>query len=80
MPRNGHSSVWTWIESTLINKNVTCNMNFNVVFNIFNKTMNFDLVYSSVSNENEILCINDSFELENEINKELERKIKPMEL
>lgn len=55
-------------------------MNFNVVFNIFNKTMNFDLVYSSVSNENEILCINDSFELENEINKELERKIKPMEL
>ena len=47
-------------------------------FNIFNK-MNSDLVYFDMSQNIEILHLNDSKEFENEINKQLERKIEPME-
>ena len=48
-----------------------CNASLNVLFNIFNK-MNFDVSHN-------ILHLNDSNEFENEINKQLEKKIKPME-
>ena len=41
--------------------------------------MNSDLAYFDVSHNIEILHINDSNEFENEINKQLERKIEPME-
>ena len=41
--------------------------------------MNFDLAYFNVSHNIEILHLNDSNEFENEINKQLERKIEPME-
>ena len=55
-----------------------CNASPNVLFNIFNK-MNFDLAYFDVTHNIEILHLNDSNEFENEINKQLEKKIKPME-
>ena len=55
-----------------------CNASPNVLFNIFNK-MNFDLAYVDVSHNIEILHLNDSNEFENEINKQLEKKIEPME-
>ena len=55
-----------------------CNASPNVLFNIFNK-MNSDLVYFDVSYNIEILHLNDSNEFENEINKQLEKKIEPME-
>ena len=41
--------------------------------------MNFDLAYVDVSHNIEILHLNDSNEFENEINKQLEKKIEPME-
>ena len=41
--------------------------------------MNSDLAYFDVSHNIEILHVNDSNEFENEINKQLERKIEPME-
>ena len=55
-----------------------CNASPNVLFNIFNK-MNFDLAYFDVTHNIEILHLNDSNEFENEINKQLEKKIKRME-
>ena len=55
-----------------------CNINPNVLFNIINK-MNYDLAYFDVSYNIEILHLNDSNEFENEINKQLEKKIEPME-
>ena len=55
-----------------------CNASSNVLFNIFNK-MNPDLAYFHVSHNIEILHLNDSNEFENEINKQLENKIEPME-
>ena len=42
--------------------------------------MNSDLAYFDVSHNIGILHFNDSNEFENEINKQLENKIKPMEL
>ena len=42
--------------------------------------MNFDLAYFDVSHNIEILHLNDLNEFENEINKQLEKKIEPMEL
>ena len=54
------------------------NASSNVLFNIFNK-VNSDLAYFDVSHNIEILHLNDSNEFENEINKQLEKKIKPME-
>ena len=50
----------------------------NVLFNIFYK-MNSDLAYFDVSYNIEILHLNDSNKFENEINKQLEKKIEPME-
>ena len=41
--------------------------------------MNFDLAYFDVSYNMEILHINDSNEFENEVSKQLEKKIDPME-
>ena len=41
--------------------------------------MNSDLAYFNVSHNIEILHLNDSNEFENEINKQLERRIEPME-
>ena len=41
--------------------------------------MNSDLAYFDVSHNIEILHLNDSNEFENEINKQLEKKIEPME-
>ena len=55
-----------------------CNASPNVLFNIFNK-MNSDLAYFDVTHNIEILHLNDSNEFENEINKQLEKKIKPIE-
>ena len=55
-----------------------CNASPNVLFNIFNK-MNSDLAYVDVSYNIEIPHLNDSNEFENEINKQLEKKIESME-
>ena len=55
-----------------------CNASSNIIFNIFDK-MNSDLAYFDVSYNIEILHLNDLNEFENEINKQLERKIEPME-
>ena len=55
-----------------------CNASSNVLFNIFNK-MNYDLAYFDMSHNIEILHLNDSNEFENEINKQLEKKIEPIE-
>ena len=55
-----------------------CNASPNVLFNIFNK-MNYDLAYFEVSHNIEILHLNELNGFENEINKQLERKIEPME-
>ena len=55
-----------------------CNASPNVLFNIFNK-MNSDLAYFDVSHNIEILHLNDSNKFKNEINKQLEKKTKPME-
>ena len=41
--------------------------------------MNSDLAYFDMSHNIEILHLNDSNEFENEINKQLEKKIEPME-
>ena len=41
--------------------------------------MNSDLAYFDVSHNIEILPLNDLNEFENEINKQLEKKIEPME-
>ena len=41
--------------------------------------MNYDLAYFVVSHNIEILHLNDSNKFENEINKQLEKKIEPME-
>ena len=54
------------------------NASFDVLFNIFNK-MNSNLAYFYVSHNIEILHLNDSNEFENEINKQLEKKIELME-
>ena len=55
-----------------------CNASFDVLFNTFNKT-NSNLAYFDVSHNIEILHLNDSNEFENEIYKQLENKIEPME-
>ena len=53
-----------------------CSTSLNVLFNIFDK-MNSNFAYFDVSHNIEILHLNDSkeFENENEINKQLEKKI-----
>ena len=59
-------------------RNEFCNASSEVLFNIFNK-MNSDWAYFDVFHNIEILHLNDSKEFENEINKQLEKKIEPME-
>ena len=78
MPIVGPINNWTWIGfSENIGKKFF-SASSNVLFNIFNK-MNSDLAYFDVSHNIEILHLNDSNEFENEINKQLEKKIEPME-
>ena len=54
-------------------------MKFLMYFSTFFNKMNSDLTYFDVSHNIEILHFNDSKEFENEINKQLEKKIEPME-
>ena len=78
MPVVGQFNNSTWVGfSKNVGKKV-CNTSPNVLFNIFNK-MNYDLAYFDVSHNIEILHLNVSNEFENEINKQLEKKIEPME-
>ena len=65
-----------WVSENVGKK--VCNASPNVLFNIFNK-MNSDLAYFDVPHHIEILHLNDCSEFENEINKQLEKKIEPME-
>ena len=69
---------WTWVGFSDNMGKKFCNASSNVLFNIFNK-MNSDLAYFDVSHNIEILHLNDSNEFENEINKQLEKKIEPIE-
>ena len=79
VPTIGQLNNWTWVGfSENVGKKV-CNVSSNILFNIFNK-MNSDLVYFNVSHNIEILHLNYFNEFENEINKLLEKKIKPVEL
>ena len=55
-----------------------CNGSFDVLFNIYNR-MNYDLAYIDVSHNIEIMHLKDSNEFENEISKQLEKKIELME-
>ena len=78
MPIVGPINNWTWVG---FSKNIGekfCIASSNVFFNIFNK-MNSDLAYFHVSHNIEILHLNNSNEFETEINKQLEKKIEPME-
>ena len=78
MPSVGPINNWTWVGFSENMGKEFCNASSNILFNIFNK-MNSDLAYFNVSHNIEILHLNDSNEFENEINKQLERRIEPME-
>ena len=78
IPIVGPINNWTWVGFSENMGKKFCNASFDVLFNIFNK-MNFDLAYFDVSYNIEILHINDSNEFENEVRKQLEKKIDPME-
>ena len=78
MPAMGHLNNWTWVGFSNNMRKKFCNASSDVLFNIFNK-LNFDLAYFDVSHNIEITHLNDSNEFENEINKQLEKKIEPME-
>ena len=78
MATERHLNNWTWVRFSQNEGNKFFNASFNVLFNIFNK-MNFDLAYFNVSHNIESLHLNDSNEFENEINKQLEKKIEHME-
>ena len=78
MPTMRSINIWTWVGFSKNMGKEFCNASSNILFNIFNK-MNFDLAYFHVSYNIEILHLNDSNEFENEINKQLEKKIEPME-
>ena len=67
---------WTWVGFSKNMGKEFCNTNSNVLFD----KMNFDLAYFDMSHNIEILHLNDSNEFENEINKQLEKKIEHMEL
>ena len=69
---------WTWVGFFENIWKIFCNASSNVLFNIFNK-MNSNLAYFDMSHNIEILHLNDSNEFENEINKQLEKKIEPIE-
>ena len=78
MPTMRSINIWTWVGFSKNMRKEFCNASSNILFNIFNK-MNSDLAYFHVSYNIEILHLNDSNEFENEINKQLEKKIEPME-
>ena len=78
MPIMGQLNNWTWVGLFENMGKKVCNASPNVHFNIFNK-MNSDLAYFDVSHNIEILNLNDLNEFENEINKQLKKKIEPME-
>ena len=78
IPIVGPINNWTWVGFFENMGKKFCNASSNILFNIFNK-MNFDLAYFDVSYNMEILHINDSNEFENEVSKQLEKKIDPME-
>ena len=78
MLAEGHLNNWTWVGFSKNERKKFCNASSNVLFNIFNK-MNFDLAYFDVSHNIEILHLNYSKEFEDEINKQLEKKIEHME-
>ena len=78
MPIMGQLNNWTWVGFFENVGKKMCNASPTVLFNTFNK-MNSDLAYFDVSQNIEILHLNDSNEFENKINKQLERKIEPME-
>ena len=78
MPIVGPINNWTWVGFSENMGKKFCNASSNVLFNIFDK-MNSDLAYFDMSHNIEILHLNDSNEFENEINKQLEKKIEPME-
>ena len=78
IPIVGQLNNWTWLGfSKNVGKKV-CTASPNVLFNIFYK-MNSNLAYFDVSYIIEILHLNDSKEFENSINKQLEKKIEPVE-
>ena len=79
VPTNRHLSNWTLAGFSNSMGEIPCNESSNILFNIFNK-MNFDLAYFDVSHNIEILHLNDFNEFENEINKQLEKKIELVEL
>ena len=58
--------------------NEFCNASLDVLFNIFNK-INSDFAYFDMSYNIEIVHLNDFNEFENEINKQLEKKIEPVD-
>ena len=74
MPIVGQLNNCTWVGfSDNVGKKM-CNASPNVLFNIFNK-MNSYLTYFDVSHNIEILHLNDLNEFENEINKQVEKKL-----
>ena len=78
MPIVGPITNWTKVGFSENMGTQFCNASSIGIFNIFNK-MNSNLVYFDVSHNIEILHLNDLNEFENEINKQLENKIEPME-
>ena len=77
MPTIGPINNWTWVGFFENMGKEFCNASSKVLFNIFNK-MNSGLAYFDVSHNIETLHLNDSNEFENEINKQLEKKIERM--
>ena len=78
LPADGQLSNWTWVGFSKNMGKKFCNASSNILFNIFNK-MNYDLAYFDVSYNIEILHLKDSSEFENEISKQLEKKIELVE-
>ena len=78
MPTMRPINNWTWVGFSENMGENFCNASSNVLFIIFNK-MNSNLAYFDVSHNIEILHLNNSYEFKNEINKQLEKKIEPME-
>lgn len=78
MPIVGPINNWTWVGFSANMGKKFCDASSNVIFNSFNK-INSDLDYFNVSHKIEIMHLNDSNEFENEINKQFEKQIEPME-
>ena len=74
IPIMGPINNWTWVGFSENIGKTFCDASSNVLFNNFNK-INSDLDYFDVSHNIEIMHLNDSNKFENEINKQLEKKI-----